>query len=265
MAQVIDGNNKKIKQQIQRYWNGRAGKYDKSYGHSIFTDEQKQTWLDTLQRNLNCPKGAKVLDVGCGTGFLSLLLAELGFAVTGVDLAREMMAEGQKKAVERDLEIEFINGDAESPPVDAQSFQAVVSRHLLWTLPDPERAVANWMKLVVPGGRVVVIDGVWVSRGAGAKLQYKLADLIAFLKGNPRHSSWEKTYVNDPAELPFMGGAEPERVVELFNRVGFDKVDMDNMSEVVRAEKKQAPLEYSLRYSKKGCRYMVSGHRPISS
>ncbi len=261
MAQTANSHNHDIKLRIEKYWNGRADEYDTKFGHGIFSDREKQVWLGTLKRNLRYPQGAKVLDVGCGTGFLSLLLAELGFAVTGVDFAEDMMAEARKKAAAKGLAIDFLHGDAESPPVPPKSFQAVVSRHLLWTLPNPEKTMANWMNLLAPGGQVVVIDGVWTPRSTSAKLMYKIADLVAFLKGKRQKKSWEKEYLEDPGELPFMGGAEPERVLELFHKTGFERVKMDNMSEVIDHEKKIAPLEYSLRFSQGRCRYLVTGSR----
>lgn len=76
-----------------------------------------------------------VLDVGCGTGSLSLLLAEPGHAVTGVDLAPGMPARARPKLGAHGLPATFVTGDAMEPPTGDHRFGAVVSRHLIRTLP----------------------------------------------------------------------------------------------------------------------------------
>ena len=102
--------------------------------------------------------------MGAGTGFLALLLAELGHRVTGVDLAPGMLALARAKAARLPagaVRPVFAPGDAVDPPLPAGSVDAVISRHLLWTLTEPQRAFANWRRLLRPGGRVVAIDGLW--------------------------------------------------------------------------------------------------------
>jgi len=251
-----------IKQRIETYWNGRADKYDQQFGHGIFSDDEKRAWLRALEINIRQPKGSKVLDVGCGTGFLSILLAELGFEVTGVDFSDEMLGEARKKAMSKDLCITLLRGDAESPSVSRKGFRAIISRHLLWTLPDPEKAVLNWKNLLPPGGQVIVIDGIWNARTPYAKFMYFLSSAVMRAKGKKESKEWEKEYMQNPGDLPFMGGAEPDKVVKLFKKTGLEQVWVDNLAEVLRCEKKVAPLEHSLRYTLGRTRYLVSGFVP---
>ena len=104
---------------------------------------------------------ARVLDVGAGTGFLSLLLAGQSYKVTALDLSPGMLARLRAKAAERGLAMETIEGHAQHPP--AGEYDAVVERHLLWTQPDPAAALAAW-HAAAPAGRLVVIEGSWGER-----------------------------------------------------------------------------------------------------
>lgn len=85
----------------------------------------------------------KVLDIGTGTGFLSIMLAEMGYEVVGLDISEEMLKRARNKAVDRGVKVEFKLGDAEDLPFDAGSFDAVVNRAVLWTLPDPKKRLLS--------------------------------------------------------------------------------------------------------------------------
>jgi ubiquinone/menaquinone biosynthesis C-methylase UbiE len=85
-----------------------------------------------------------VLDVGCGTGSLSHLIAEAGHRVTGVDLSPRMVEQARTKLAAADLEGRFLVGDAALPPTGEERFDVLLSRHLVWTLPDPKAALNEW-------------------------------------------------------------------------------------------------------------------------
>jgi SAM-dependent methyltransferase len=70
--------------------------------------------------------------------------------------------------------VRFELGEAAAPPFTAQSFDVVFSRHVLWTILDPAAAAKAWYHLLTPGGRVVVVDGIW---------PHRLVDHIAMLAG----------------------------------------------------------------------------------
>ena len=81
-----------------------------------------------------------------------------------------MLAVAKSKASDS---IEFRIGDAENPPFDKGKFDAVVTRHVLWTLPNPEKALESWRNVLKPGGKVVVIDGIWDNGSARNALEKK--------------------------------------------------------------------------------------------
>src|SRR5271170_2234995 len=109
-----------------------AAHFDEDFGHSIHTPEERVAWDRVFALAVGGRQGLDALDIGCGTGFLSLELAARGHRVTGVDFAPAMLALARQKAAERHAAIRFEEGDAEQLPFAAASFDLAVSRHLLW-------------------------------------------------------------------------------------------------------------------------------------
>ena len=161
--------DKKFKEEVVKYWDAGSSDYDTAPGHGLFHEKEKQEWIKALKEIV--PEGAKVLDVGCGTGFLTLLLAEMGHTVKGVDISEGMQADAKRKAEEQGLEdrITFEIGDAENLSEPDGEYDVVINRHLLWTLPHPGEAVDSWIRVVKPGGKVIVIDGDWKAYAKKAK------------------------------------------------------------------------------------------------
>ena len=174
-----------VKDLVREYWAGRASTFDAAPNHGLHTDEQRAAWLarvrawsrrsgrDTWSISSRGGVGCgtctlDALDVGCGTDFLALLLAEVGHAVTGIDAADEMLALAREKAARAELPAEFRRGDVESLPLPDASFDLVVERHVIWTLPEPAVALAEWARVLRPGGCLVLVEGDWRDSGTPA-------------------------------------------------------------------------------------------------
>ena len=149
-----------VKALVRQHWNRRAADFDKEASHGLLTDDQARAWRRLISY-IAGPAPLDVLDVGCGTGFLSLLLAERGHRVTGADVAPTMLAQARAKAAARGLSINFIEADVEALELPLASLDLIVERHVLWTLPHPEAALDSWRRLLRPGGRAVLIEGWW--------------------------------------------------------------------------------------------------------
>jgi SAM-dependent methyltransferase len=141
---------------IRRFWDDDAATYDRSPGHRPRSPAVLAAWTAALERLLP-PPPARVLDCGAGTGFLSLIAARLGHRVTALDLSTEMLGQLQASAASEGLAIEVVAAPADEPP---SGFDAVMERHLLWTLPDPLATLGAW-RGAAPGGRLVVVESVW--------------------------------------------------------------------------------------------------------
>jgi ubiquinone/menaquinone biosynthesis C-methylase UbiE len=210
---------------INALWNAAAATYDETPRHGIADPREEAAWKEAL-RSLLPPPPLDVLDVGCGTGFLSLLLAGLGYCVRGVDLAEEMLARARDAARARGLDVTFEIGDAIDPPGSDASVDAIVNRHLFWTLTDPSRALDRWRAMLRPGGRLLIIDGLWGRTGP-----------------DPRLGDLEKA-------LPVVHMKSLDEVCDLVRAAGFADVETGPLSEIEHVELElHGPSEDEPRYA----------------
>ncbi|WFB83096.1 MULTISPECIES: class I SAM-dependent methyltransferase [Streptomyces] len=164
-------------------WDVAAASFDDEPDHGLRDAGVRRAWAARLASWLPERPG-DVLDLGCGTGSLSLLAAEQGHRVTGVDLSPAMVELARAKLAGRDAV--FLTGDAAAPPVGEQRFDTVLVRHVLWTLPDPGRALRHWRELLRPEGRLVLVEGVWGSVSPVGISTERLTALLGPLAGQTR-------------------------------------------------------------------------------
>ncbi|TPW16682.1 MAG: hypothetical protein FD129_666 [bacterium] len=98
--------------------------------------------------------GQRVLDVGCGTGVVSLAAARLGAIVTGLDLTPELLVRARENAAIAAVDIEWQEGDAEALPFADGSFDVVVSQFGHMFAPRPEVATAEMLRVLRSGGTI---------------------------------------------------------------------------------------------------------------
>ena len=103
-------------------------------------------------------------------------------------------------------------GDAAAPPVPAGAFDVVLARHVLWALPDPETALRHWVSLLRPGGRLVLVEGVWGNAGLPhERVVAALTPLVERVRHIPLsgdHALWGRE-VDDERYAVLGGGAAP--------------------------------------------------------
>ena len=215
------GQTDAVKQQVAAHWNRRALSFDEDFGHSIRTPAERAAWDRILDLVLAGRSALDALDAGCGTGFLTFELVARGHRVIGVDFAPAMIAEARRKAAECAVRVRLEEADAEQLPFAPGSFDLAISRHLLWTLPHPEAAIDEWIRVLLPGGRLVIVDG-----------QFDAAALTP-PPGSARASE-EYAAVGD--QLPFLGGRPREEIEALLKAHGLVKVGSDPLLDLVEAQ-----------------------------
>jgi ubiquinone/menaquinone biosynthesis C-methylase UbiE len=151
---------------VSEHWDAEAAGFDEEPDHGLRDPEIREAWRRTLREHLPEPP-ARVADLGCGTGTLSVLLADEGYAVDGVDFSPEMVDAAREKAAGRP-DVRFAVGDAGDPPFERATYDVVLCRHVLWALPDKAAALGTWVGLLRAHGRLVLVEGFWHT-GAGLR------------------------------------------------------------------------------------------------
>jgi ubiquinone/menaquinone biosynthesis C-methylase UbiE len=250
-------DDQQIKSEISGIWNTSAETYDTFVSHGIQTDEERDLWIAAVSKYIPPGEGpVRVLDVGCGTGAMGLLFSEMGHQVTGIDLSERMMEQGRRKAAERGLSMTFLSGDAEDPPFPEDHFDLVVNRHLLWTLPHPERALRSWRRIVRPGGRVLVISGLWNDGGFTSQLRRAVSQYLGRIL-DPKKTETLDYSADLQTILPYMGGVSEEGARVLFAEAGFDAIFSDDLIQIRRDQRSR--LAWHQKIKPLGTYYLISG------
>ncbi len=239
---MTPGRTDVVKQQVVAHWDRRAPHFDEDFGHSIRTPAERAAWDRILDLVLAGRGVLHALDAGCGTGFLSLELATRGHQVTGVDFAPAMMAEAWRKAAERGISIRFAEADAEQLPFMAGSFDLAINRHLLWTLQHPEAAIDEWIRVLRPGGRLVIVDGQFDPAAAPP---------------SPENARTSPEYAAVGDKLPFLEGRSREEIETVLKGHGLVNVGSDPLLDLVAAHEQRMVEEGRERHTRR--RYVVWG------
>ena len=147
-----------LKSIFQAGWNIPERVENYSRGVKEFTEgETHLAWLETLSAAAGPGQPLEVLDVGTGPGIYACLYAQMGHHATGLDFSERMLSVARQRAIELQLDCNFLLADAEAPPFDTGTFDVVSSRHVLFTLPRPGVAIREWVRVLKPGGRLILM------------------------------------------------------------------------------------------------------------
>jgi SAM-dependent methyltransferase len=215
-----------VNETLEQFWDQDAHTYDDSAEHGAWTAAERAAWAATLTRLL--PRGGSVLDVGAGTGFISLAAARLGYRVTALDLSSLMLERLEAVAAREGLRIQTVHAPADRPPDGP--FDAVVERLLLWTLPDPTGTLAAWRK-VSPDGRLVAFEGLMAGRDYVEAIRARLRERLHHWGRTHRHHGSYGDALR--SNLPLMAqGATPNAMVEAVEEAGWGPARLERLRDV---------------------------------
>ena len=145
------------KEQIVHYWEKRSESFLEQRRSELANPIAKR-WMKEIEKQIPAGRRLKILDVGCGAGFFSILLAKEGHEVFGIDLTPEMIENAIQLAEEENADCCFQVMDAENPMFADETFDVVISRNLTWTLPNAEHAYGEWMRVLKTDGVLLNFD-----------------------------------------------------------------------------------------------------------
>lgn len=142
---------------IRDYWDSRAEGYSMSSVERL-EPAAKEKWRQILLRNLPKKEAVECLDIGCGPGALSIIMAEEGYKVTAIDYSEKMLHQAKKNAQAAKVSITFQRMDAQKPLFAENSFDYIFCRDLTWNLEQPLTAYRAWLQLLRPKGHLLIMD-----------------------------------------------------------------------------------------------------------
>jgi len=221
-----------VSDEVRRYWDADSVVYDDVPNHHPTAPGERAAWMAALS-DLLPPAPSRVLDCGAGTGFLSIAAARLGHRVTALDLSPGMLQRLRAKAEAAGLEVEVIEGPAEGPPPG--NFDAVIERHLLWTLTDPVTTLRAWHE-VAAMGRLILFEGMWGTADPLERLRRAarvLATRAGRSAGETRHGGHHAEYPRALKEaMPLGSGTTPTALAALVGEAGWSTPRLRRLRDV---------------------------------
>lgn len=208
------------KERIAGYWSKRSDSFQaqrRAELHSSMADR----WLLEIQKYLPQRK-LKILDVGCGSGFFTILLGKQGHEVLGTDLTPDMIEKSRELAKEEGVDCKFEIMDAENLDFPDETFDVVISRNLTWTLPDAGHAYEEWCRVLKKGGILLNFDANYGSSN--------FAD-TSHLPENHTHNQVGMDMMQEceaiKKQLPISSYIRPAWDVETLGNLGILKLSLD--------------------------------------
>ena len=151
-------------EEIQNYWNHRYTGYSK-VNQKELEGIQRERWKEQLKRLLSANQNVKILDIGTGPGFFTIILEELGYiTITAIDVSEKMLEvakENIQKYGKENSSIQLIQMDAQKLEFKSESFDIIVSRNLTWNLEKPQQAYSEWLRVLKSNGTLLIFDANW--------------------------------------------------------------------------------------------------------
>jgi ubiquinone/menaquinone biosynthesis C-methylase UbiE len=238
------GANFGLKDEIRAYWSRRAETFDLSYGHKIRSRDEFKAWARLIANHAPIAPGDRVLELASGTGEVTRVLLGFGCSIDAIDLCEPMIA--RAKAKNPGSAVRFHLGDAENTMMPDAAYDVVVCRHLVWTLLDPQRALIDWLRVLKPGGALVIVDGDWVNRSLTARLFQGLSRLVDRLVRAPKF--WdEAAHQKIMRGVFFRDGLSAPALEAMLKDAGFERLRAGPLTGVKRRQFASASWSERLR------------------
>ncbi|WP_147108184.1 class I SAM-dependent methyltransferase [Nesterenkonia populi] len=236
---------------ISEYWSRWAGEYEAYQAQRREAEGESSVWEGIWSAGLPQPP-SQVLDLGTGSGAVAFLLAGMGHRVTGIDLAEGMLAEARRRSGYSANPM-FGFGDAAGPQFDDAAFDALTARYVLWTLRTPDQALAEWLRILKPGGVLVAVDSLWFPEGL-------IAHEHEEDHSGARGQDFRRAYQGQEQDLPLAEAGSIGAFADRIRAAGFAEVTAEELPEL-----KEADQEYGVAPGHRvQMQYRIRAVKPIS-
>lgn len=187
-------------------------------------------WMETMTPYLKNAPGRKAVDIGCGTAFLTILLAQNGWEVTAVDNSPAVLKKAGENAAYYGLadRITFLECDAADLKIESGSMDALVSRHATFLFREPEACYAEGFRVLRSGGILMNLDANWMAplwdSAAAQQFQSDERELVEQF-GPYRDIYHHKELVEQLRWLPLAQKLRPRWDKGICRQAGFTKVE----------------------------------------
>lgn len=239
-------SNRDLAEDIRDYWSRRSQTFDLAFGHRIAPGAEADAWAQPMRDHLG-PAPQRVLELACGTGEVTRLVHDLGHDVTALDFAEPMLAVARAKHSGKPR-LRFLQADAGRTMEPDASYDAILCRHLVWTLTDPTAAFADWARILRPGGRLLIYDGNWAHPGPGGHWAARALALWERLSPDPHYDgAMGELHAGIMRRLPFGTGLTFEALQPLLRDAGFGNIRQISHAPIARAQRRTNGLRNRLR------------------
>jgi ubiquinone/menaquinone biosynthesis C-methylase UbiE len=122
--------------------------------YNVFTETANARLIDSFVRLTRLGPGARIADLGCGSGVFTNMLAERGYEAQGIDISSKLIGLARRKYPK----LTFMEGDVEALPYADSSLHGVLLSGLVHHFPDPSRCAAETFRVLRRGGRFMAFD-----------------------------------------------------------------------------------------------------------
>ncbi|HEV7317622.1 MAG TPA: methyltransferase domain-containing protein [Ensifer sp.] len=250
-----------LKDEIRDYWSKRSETFDLAFGHRIPPGPEFDAWQQPVRDFLGA-EPLRVLELACGTGEVTRLIHDLGHDVTALDFSEAMLAVARKKHAGKPR-LRFLLADAENTMEPDAHYDAIVCRHLVWTLTQPPATLGEWFRVLKPGGRLLVFDGNWAKPTTVGHLASFAIRQIDRMIGPDNHydGALSDRHAAIMQALPFGDGLTVDTLLPILKAAGFDAIERASHRPIAAAQRTTANLRNRLRtfvYR----RFILCAHKP---
>lgn len=213
-------------EEIENKWTEGSSDYDDIIQRQLSSKRTVSYWTKEL-KNLLGPEPLRILEVGCGPGFMSIIAARLGHEVRAVDGSAGMVEKARRNMQHYHQAVEICQEDGVTLPLEQeQSYDVILSRDVVWTLYDPEKAFRRWKDVLKPGGKIIYFDGDYRTTEPTLKnkIRMKIADFLIYVTERKTYESDEKESSGIYEKLPFTSQKRPEADFQALKKVRFARI-----------------------------------------